>query len=186
MATISPLPNIRNINMFSRLHLHFVRLLVLFFALVTGCSQQPDEQQLEELIRNSISQHVPIMIIGDLLGGTLVSLDEIEIESVERKTREPNLLEGIFGMKGHEYWAVTARVKGVARPGKRVFVGGLRGFHARHIWGVRENDRGQLYVSITDDFAAEVPEQPAYPSVWDINDSDQLSDTDSIRKSQAR
>jgi peptidoglycan hydrolase-like protein with peptidoglycan-binding domain len=136
-----------------------------------------------------MQQHVPVMIVGNMIGGTLVSLEEIEIENIERKTWKPNMLGSMFGKKEYDYWAVTARVRGIARPGKAAFgfkggIGDLRGFHARHIWRVRQDDNGQLYVSTTDDFSVEPPEQPASPSVWDIKAPDEVSDVASIKELQ--
>lgn len=142
-------------------------VLALFF--LSGCTSKPDEKALATTIEASMRSQMPLMIVGNMLGGTLVSLEEIEIEEVRRETWKPNPLGSMFGMKEYDYWKVTARVKGTAQVGATPpFTGGRRGFHRRHIWGVVENEDGSLSVKTNDFFAEPEPEQPANPGWWDI------------------
>jgi starvation-inducible outer membrane lipoprotein len=142
---------------------------------LSGCSSPPSDETIAEIIHSSMKNDMPISVIGSMLGGKLVKLDEIEIEGIEKKKWTPNAAGKLFGKQAYTYWAVTARVKGTARvAGPFGAKGQLVGFHARHVWGLREEEDGSWTIT-TDNFTQARPEQPVKRSWWVIDETNKTS-----------
>ncbi|MEN8131471.1 MAG: hypothetical protein ABFS45_15020 [Pseudomonadota bacterium] len=142
-------------------------VLLISLCIVASCSSPPNDEVIIELIQDSMKKGMPLLIIGNALGGKLEKLEVINIEQVEKKRWEPNVFGKVVGKKAHDYWAVTARVKGTARLAEQFGVKGeLRGFHARYIWELEENEDGSW--SVTYSLVSTVPAQPADPNWWVI------------------
>jgi len=154
-------------------------ILLLTVTLLFGCSGSPSDKILTTCIKDSMERTIPKMVIGNMLGAKLVSLEKIDIEKKEKKKWKPNSAGKMFGMKPYTYWDVTAVVKGTARLNEAfVSNGELRGFHARHIWRVRKNEEGHWYVNVKDDFSQQQPQQPADPHWWVISEANKVNNTE--------
>lgn len=82
--------------------LFMVAISIFFMLFLVGCTPKPSNSQIEEAVKITLKNSIPVSWVGNLLGGRNASLKVIEVVEF-----------GKFNKK-EEYWPVRIRVVGSA------------------------------------------------------------------------
>ena len=136
-----------------------MRIISILFlvAFLVGCSEAPEETDLTLAIRTAMmSEGVPPSFVGNMLGGVVLEIDEINIEDVSRETEEPIPLMKMMGAKERDYWKVTITTRGIAQIDSNKMLANMlssdpksiKDFNVRVAVKVYENEDGSLDADI--------------------------------------
>jgi hypothetical protein len=119
-----------------------------------GCSASPSDTTIQTLITEALRKEVHPLVLGNLLGGSNASIEELEILNKSQQKDVPNPLFKTLGAKPQVYWLVEVRVRGVATVGgsdaiSAMLSGGSvtrKRFHAEMKYKFFQDDDGGWYV----------------------------------------
>lgn len=134
---------------------YFLFTTATLLLLLVGCSSPPDDTVIKSLITEALKTEVHPMAIGNLLGGSNATVEELEILDKSHKKEEPNAIGAAFGLKAEDYWLVKVRIKGTADIGSgiaaRMMSGGSptrKAFNSRVSYKFFKNEDGSWYTKL--------------------------------------
>jgi|GEM_PF-2044988 hypothetical protein len=112
-------------------------MAVASLTLLAGCASRPGNSEIEEAVKASLRDNVPISWVGNLMGGKNARIGTIEIKE-----------RGTFNKDG-KYWPVKIRVVGSAELNDPFNQGKVSRFDQVAEFRFSKDDYGKWHASLT-------------------------------------